>query len=183
MVEDLKAESLQARQYNVYRNLKVKSGTVDITVNGKQAMNSVQSSHCTGLSFTSDRMCDHCRNILREPAARIAFRRLCCEEKNEISGNKFRSDKVQEILAAVEEKGIYWAENHPGRDTILGCAVLYREGKLSEQDFLHKIQHLMIEVGRHGTKRKIIRGEHPEILFWALRGYLRFGDDFIDHLS
>ena len=40
----------------------------------------------------------------------------------------------------------------------------------------------MIEAGRHGHK-KIVWGKHPEILFWALRGYLRFGDDFIDHLS
>ena len=62
MVEDLKAESLKARQYIVYRNIKVKSGEVDIMVNGKQAMNSVQSSQCTGLSFTSDHMCDRCRD-------------------------------------------------------------------------------------------------------------------------
>ena len=41
----------------------------------------------------------------------------------------------------------------------------------------------MIEAGRHGHKKKILRGKHPEILFWALRGYLRSGDDFIDHLS
>ena len=41
----------------------------------------------------------------------------------------------------------------------------------------------MIEAGRHGLKKKIVWGKHPEILFWALRGYLRFGDDFIDHLS
>ena len=41
----------------------------------------------------------------------------------------------------------------------------------------------MIEAGRHGHKKKIVWRKHPEILFWALRGYLRFGDDFIDHLS
>ena len=76
MVEDLKTESLKARQYIVYRDLRIKSGAVDIMVNGKQSMNSVQSSQCTGLSFTSDRMCDRCRDILREPATRIAFRCL-----------------------------------------------------------------------------------------------------------
>ena len=62
-------------------------------------------------------------------------------------------------------------------------AELYGEGKLTEDNFFHKIQHLMIEGGRHGHKKKIVWGKHPEILFWALRGYLRFGDDFIDHLS
>lgn len=69
MVEDLKSESLKARQYIIYRNIKVKSGTTDIMVNGKHAMDSVQSSHCTGMAFTSDYMCDHCREILREPAS------------------------------------------------------------------------------------------------------------------
>lgn len=39
MVEDLKTESLKARQYIVYRNIRVKSGAVDIMVNGKQSMN------------------------------------------------------------------------------------------------------------------------------------------------
>lgn len=183
MVEDLKSESLKARQYIIYRNIKVKSGTTDIMVNGKHAMDSVQSSHCTGLAFTSDYMCDHCREILREPATRIAFRRLCSGEKNDSLGEKFAVSNVQEILTCVQEKGIYCAENHPGKDIILGCAELYREGKLTEDDFFHKIQHLMIEVGRHGTKKRIVWGKHPEILFWALRGYLRFGDDFVDHLS
>ena len=54
---------------------------------------------------------------------------------------------------------------------------------LLKRIFFHKIQHLMIEAGRHGHKKKIVWGKHPEILFWALRGYLRSGDDFIDHLS
>ena len=39
MVEDLKTESLKAKQYIVYRNIRVKSGAVDIMVNGKQSMN------------------------------------------------------------------------------------------------------------------------------------------------
>ena len=183
MVEDLKTESLKARQHIVYRNIRVKSGAVDIMVSGKQSMNSVQSSQCTGLSFTSDHMCERCRDILREPATRIAFRRLCSEEKNGVSMKKFKSNNVQEILNSIEEKGIYCDENHPGKEIILGCAELYREGKLTEDDFFHKIQHLMIEAGQHGHKKKIVWGKHPEILFWALRGYLRFGDDFIDHLS
>lgn len=148
-LEDLKMESLQARQYIVYRNMKVKSGTVEIVVNGKQAMNSVQSGHCTGLTFTSDCMCDRSRDILREPATRVAFRRLCSKEKNELSAKTFPSNNVQEILTSVQEKGIYCAENHPGEDIILGCAELYRDGKLTEQDFFHKIQHLMIEAGRN----------------------------------
>ena len=41
----------------------------------------------------------------------------------------------------------------------------------------------MIEAGRHGHKTKIVWRKHPEILFWALKGYVRFGDDFIDILS
>ena len=131
MVEDLKTESLKARQYIVYRNIRVKSGAVDIMVNGKQSMNSVQSSQCTGLSFTSDHMCNRCRDILREPATRIAFRRLCSEEKNGVSMKKFKSNNVQEILNSIEEKGIYCDENHPGKEIILGCAELYREGKLT----------------------------------------------------
>ena len=183
MVEDLKPESLKARQYIIYRNLKVKSGTTDIMGNGKHAMDSVQSSHCTGLAFTSDYMCDNSREILREPATRIAFRRLCSGEKNDSLGEKFAVSNVQEILTCLQEKGIYCAENHPGKDIILGCAKLYHEGKLTEDDFFHKIQYLMIEVGRHGTKKRIVWGKHSEIPFWALRGYLRFGDDFVDHLS
>lgn len=98
-------------------------------------------------------------------------------------GEKFAVSNVQEILTCVQQKGIYCAENHPGKDIILGCAELYHEGKLTEDDFFHKIQYLMTEVGRHGTKKRIVWGKHPEILFWALRGYLRFGDDFVDHLS
>lgn len=96
MVEDLKTESLKARQYIVHGNIRVKSGAVDIMVDVKQSMNSVQSSHCTGLSLTSDRMCDRCRDILREPATRIAFRRLCLQD-NGVSRNKFKSNNVQEI--------------------------------------------------------------------------------------
>lgn len=98
-------------------------------------------------------------------------------------GEKFAVSNVQEILTCVQQKGIYCAENHPGKDIIFGCAELYHEGKLTEDDFFHKIQYLMTEVGRHGTKKRIVWGKHPEILFWALRGYLRFGDDFVDHLS
>jgi len=42
---------------------------------------------------------------------------------------------------------------------------LYREGKLTEDDFFHEIQHLMLEAGRHGHKKKIVWGKHPEIRF------------------
>ena len=144
MVEDLKTESLKGRQYIVYRNMRVKSGAVDIMVNGKQSMNTVQSSQRTGLSFTSDRMCYRCRDILREPDMQIAFHFLCLQE-NGVSKNK--SNNVQEILNSIEEKGIYCVENHPGKEIILCCAELYCEEKLTEDDFFHKIQHLMIEAG------------------------------------
>lgn len=40
----------------------------------------------------------------------------------------------------------------------------------------------MIEVGWYGYKKKIFRGKYFEIFFWVFRGYLRFGDDFIDYL-
>ena len=106
MVEDLQTELLKARQYIVHRNIRVKSGAVDIMVDGKQSMNSIQSSHCTWLSFTSDRMCDRCKDILREPATRIPFRRLCLQD-NGFSKNKFQSNNVQEIQNPIQEKGIF----------------------------------------------------------------------------
>ena len=155
MVKDLKSELLKARQYIIYRNIKVTAGTTDIMVNSKHAMDSVQSSHCTRLAFASDYMCDHCREILIELATRIAFLRLCSGEKNDSLGEKFAVGNVQDILTCLHEKGIYCAENLPGKDIILGCAELYREGKLTEDDFFHKIQHLMIEVGRHGNKERL----------------------------
>lgn len=34
-----------------------------------------------------------------------------------------------------------------------------------------------------GIKRRSSGDKHPKILFWALRGSLRFGDDFTDRLS
>ena len=87
--EDLKTESLKVRQYIVYRNIKVKSCEVDQMVNGKQAMSSVQSCHCTGLSFTSDGMCDRYRDILREPAIHVAFCHFCSKEKNAVSVQRY----------------------------------------------------------------------------------------------
>ncbi len=54
----------------------------------------------------------------------------------------------ERVIESVREKGIYCAEEHPGRDVILGCAELYPAGTLTEVDFFHKIHHLMIEVGK-----------------------------------
>ena len=100
----------------------------------------MRSSHCTRLSFTSDRMCHRCRDISNEPVTRAPLIRLyTIGEKEEVSAIQFTSNNVQEVLTSIEEKGIYCADNHPGEDIILGCAELYREGKLTKDDFFHKI--------------------------------------------
>ena len=80
----------------------------------------------------------------------------------------------------MKKYGIYCVENHPGRDIILGTAEMYREGKLKESDYYHKVQHLMIQASKG---KQIHCNDHIEILLWTLRGYIRFGHGFIDHLN
>ena len=46
-----------------------------IQVDGIDRLTSVQSSFCTGLSYSADFMCFHCRNTLKEPPVRIAYKR------------------------------------------------------------------------------------------------------------
>ena len=44
----------------------------------------------------------------------------------------------------------------------------------------HKVQHLMIQASKG---KQIHWNNHIEILLWTLRGYIRFGRGFIDHLN
>ena len=140
-------------------------------------MNSVQSASCIGLAFASDSMCFNCRNICSEPAVRIASKREI--QRSEDSLKTFQPAR-QNVIQSVKKYGIYCVENHPGRDIILGTAEMYREGKLKESDYYHKVQHLMIQDSKG---KQIHWNDHIEILLWTLRGYIRFGRGFIDHLN
>ena len=136
---------VQQKKYPTYllnRDRPVKSGERSIVVSQKDYMNSVQSASCIGLAFASDSMCFNCRNICSEPAVRIALKReIQCSED---SLKTFQPAR-QNVIQSVKKYGIYCVENHSGRDIILGTAEIYREGKLKESAYYHKVQHLMIQ--------------------------------------
>ena len=60
------------------------------------------------------------------------------------------------------------------------CRYIYRTGKIDENDYFHKIQHLMIEASRG---KKVLWRNHSDVLLWTLRGYIRYGKGFLDHLN
>ena len=157
----------------------VKSGDRIIQVDEIDCLNSVQSSFCTGLSYSADFMCFHCRNILKEPPVRIAYKRNYLKTI-EIMKSNTAIDCSRKIIDTVRQEGIYCSEEHPGREIILGTAKMYRQMTLTEADYYHKIQHLMIEAS---DNRKINRKDHMEVLLWTLRGFITFGKAFIDHLN
>ena len=54
-------------------------------------------------------------------------------------------DCSRKIIDTVGQEGIYCSEEHPGSEIILGTAKMYWQGTLTEADYYHKIQHLLIE--------------------------------------
>ena len=103
---------------------------------------------CTGLSYSADFMCFHCRNTLKEPPVRTAYKRSY-SKTIEIMKSNTAIDCSHKIIDTVRQEGIYCSEEHPGREIILGTAKMYRQGTLTEADDYHKIQHLMTEASEN----------------------------------
>ena len=68
--------------------------------------------------------------------------------------NNTANDCSSKIIDTVRQEGIYCSEEHPGSKIILGTAKMYRQGTLTESDYYHKIQHLMIEASENSRADK-----------------------------
>ena len=139
-------------------------------------MNAILSTSYTVLAFGTDLMCTSCRNIFREPAVRSALRRHFQRSKI----RKTYSASSTDILTSVKQHGIYCSKDHPVCEIILGTAEMYQTGKIDENDYFHKIQHLMIEASRG---KKVLWRSYTDVLLWILRGYIKYGKGFLDHLN
>ena len=117
-------------------------------MDGIDRLHSVQSSFCTGLSYSADFMCFHCRNTLKEPPVRIAYKKSY-SKTIEIMESNTAIDCSRKIIHTVRQEGIYCSEEHPGREIILGTAKMYWQGTLTEADYYRRIQHQMIEASEN----------------------------------